>query len=117
MAPRANVALHPKGDDDWDAATNDAYNAQIQALKDAPAGELSEENRAVAHGLLDGLDWVSPSGADVVLSSQSSWPTYAGDFAADCVEPIVLNDTDIIDLENQESIIQNASLYYGKDDG
>ena len=117
MAPRADVAFVPKGADDWDAATTNAYSAQIQALKDAPEGALSDENRAAARQILDGIDWENRSGADIVLSSQNGWPTYSGDFSADCVEPFVLNDTDIIDLENQKSIIQNASLYYGEEDG
>ena len=69
LAPRADVAFAPKGADDWDQTTTDAYNAQIQALKDAPAGELSDANRDAARSLLNGLDWESPSGADVNLST------------------------------------------------
>lgn len=110
MAPRADVAFAPKGADGWDQATTDAYNAQIQALKDAPEGALSDENRAAARQLLDGLDWESPSGADVDLTTQNNWPTYSGDFAADCVEPVVPTVTATLGMENSKSIVQGAEL-------
>ena len=110
LAPRADVDFAPKGADDWDSVTVDAYDAQILALKNAPAGELSEANRDVARSLLNGLDWETPSGADVDLSTQTGWPTYDGDYAADCVEPIFPVIQESLNLENPLAIV-TASLF------
>ena len=77
-----------------------AYDAQITALKDAPAGELSEANRDVARSLLNGLDWEFSNGADIDLRNIIHWPTYDGNFATDCVEPVVSTVPPTLNLDN-----------------
>ena len=103
LAKRADclgVTFFPKGFRDWDDTTRDTYCAQIAAINDAPNGDLSEENRAVARQLLEGLDWVDAGSDEVLLPTIAGWPTYDGDYAANCVEPITSDETSIISLEN-----------------
>jgi hypothetical protein len=102
--------IAPKGADAWDDATEDDYDAQIKALKEAPEGALSEENRATITQLLDGLDWVLLNGNDIDLSTISDWPTYSGDFAADCVEPVVAAVDATLGMENSKSVVQAVAV-------
>lgn len=110
MAGKVDINLIvPKGAAAWDDATEDDYDAQIKALKEAPEGALSDENRATITQLLDGLDWLA-NGNDIDLSTISDWPTYSGDFAADCVEPVVAAVDATLGMENSKSVVQAVAV-------
>jgi len=115
----AGVIIDPKGADDWDQTTTEAYQAQIAdlnaAAKQEGAPPLSDEIRAIARQLLDSLDWENKNEADVVLSDEPgfpkySFPNYSGNFAADCVEAVTDEVNATLNLENSKSVVKDAAL-------